>query len=294
MKKPFHKEMTIQSPLYIYATEMVSAYYNLLQIKDKRVLSIVSSGDQIIDAYYYGAKEVIGFDINKRSLFILEIKFVAITILKRKEFLEFFGTNMSNGNFNFQLYKKIRSKLSIKTRNFFNKIYKEFNYNGKKILKSQYFRQRSMFKYSAQDINTYLKTDKDYFKCRDIIKYKQINFHQLDVNNIASDKKIKGKFDIINLSNVLNYLTDNTKEENLLMEIVQATENISKRLKRNGLFFYYSYSPSIYQKMQRKIPPASRMKLVTGITEMNNFKLSVKRFGGVHKNTLDRINVLGK
>src|SRR5680860_295742 len=111
MKKPFHKEMTIQSPLYIYATEMVSAYYNLLQIKDKRILSIVGSGDQIIDAYYYGAKEVIGFDINKRSLFILEIKFVAISILTRKEFLEFFGTNMSNGTFNFQVYKKIRRKL---------------------------------------------------------------------------------------------------------------------------------------------------------------------------------------
>lgn len=291
MKKPFHKKMTSKAPLYIYATEKVSNYYNLLHLKNKRILSVVGSGDQIINAYFYGAKEVVGFDINKYSYFILEIKFVAIVSLKRVEFLKYFGTNMSNGDFNYNLYSKLKNKLSVKTRNFFDSIYKEFNYNGKKIIKSQYFRQRSMFKYLAQDINFYLKNDKEYLKCRNIIKNKDIKFYHLDINNISSDKELKGNFDIINLSNVLNYLTGNTKEEELLTELLKVTNNVRKKLKYNGLFFYYSYSPSIYREIGRKIPPASRVEIIKNLQMKMKSDLSFKRFKGIYDNTFDRINI---
>lgn len=292
MNKPYHKKMTSQSPMYIYATERVSKYYSLLSMKNKRVLSIVGSGDQVINAYFFGAKEVVGFDINKRSFFILDIKVSALLNFTREEFIKFFGSSMNNGTLDFNLYNKLKGGLSINTKKFFDKLYEEFNYNGRKLIKSDYFRQRSMIKSSVIDINIYLKSNRDYIKCRNIMQNKKLQFLVLDINDILISKKLIGKFDIVNLSNVLNYLTGNTEVKDVLDVLIRITKNISKKAKRGGLFFYYSYSTSFYN-LTKKImePPASRLSIVKQIAKKNNFKVVVRNFKGVNLNTLDRVNV---
>jgi S-adenosylmethionine:diacylglycerol 3-amino-3-carboxypropyl transferase len=292
MSKPFHKKMTSYAPMYVYATEMVSKYYSLLDMKDKRVLSIVGSGDQIINAYFLGATEVVGFDINKRSFFMLEIKVSAILNLTRDEFIEFFGYDMNNGTFNFDLYNKLRNSLSLSTKRFFDKLYQEFNYHGRQLVKSDYFRQRSMIKSSAIDINIYLKNNRNYIRCRGIMQSKELKFLELDVNDILLNKNLIGKFDIINLSNVLNYLTGNTKEDDVLGALIKVTKNVSWRVKQGGLFFYYSYSSSLYNSVKRKMSPsASRLEIIEKIAKNNNLKVVIKKFKGVNSNTLDRVNI---
>jgi hypothetical protein len=293
IKKPASQKMTAQSPMYIYATEMVSSYYKNLGVKGKKILSIVGSGDQIIDAYYFGAKEVVGFDINQRAFFMLDLKFQAIKILSYREFLKFFGSNLDNGTLDFTIYKKIRNKLSLKTSRFFDKIYQEFNNDGKKLFNSEYFRQRSMIKSSTVDINHYLKNEKEYVKCGMILQNKTIKFLELDVNDIIKTKELKDKFDIINLSNVLNYLTNNV-EEGSVLRLAEATKKISQKIRKNGIFFYYSYSPYIYRS-KGKIPPAARKNTINAIKKINNFKVAFKIFKGVKpnfsKNTFDKINI---
>ena len=293
IKKPFNAKMTAQSPMYIYATEMVSSYYKNLGLKGKRILSIVGSGDQVIDAYYFGAKEVVGFDINNRAFFILDLKFHAINTLSYREFLKFFGSNLDNGTLDFVIYQKIRNKLALKTKRFFDKIYQEFNNDGKKLFNSEYFRQRSMIKSSAVDINHYLKNEKEYIKCGTILQDKTIQFLELDVNDIATTKELKDKFDIINLSNVLNYLTNNV-EEGSILRLAEATKKISQKIRKNGIFFYYSYSPYIY-RAKGKIPPAARKSTINALKKINNFKVAIKRFKGVKPNfskvTFDKINI---
>lgn len=291
MPKPSHQKMTSKSPMYIYATEMVSKYYRELALKNKRVLSITGSGDQIINAYFFGAKEVVGFDINKYASFILELKISAILNLTYSEFIKFFGKDMISGTFDVDLYNKFKKSLSVKTRRFFDGIYEEFNYNGKKLIKSGYFRQRAMIKSSAADINIYLKNEKNYLKCRNIMRNKKPQSLELDINDLLSSKKLKGKFDIINLSNVLNYLTGNTEKELVLKVLADTTKNVSKRIKKGGIFFYYSYSPGFYDYSGKQIPPASRINMINRVKETNNFKIIFKRFKGVDRNVLDRINI---
>ncbi len=291
--KPFHSKMTEKSPMYIYATEMVSSYYSCVGLGGKRVLSIVGSGDQIINAYFFGAKEVIGFDINKHAFFILDLKISAVNKLNYHEFLEFFGNNLSDGCLSFNLYIKLRNSLSLKTRNFFDKIYKDFNNNGKNLIKSEYFHQRHTIKASAHDINAYLEDEKEYLKCKIIMQNKKINFFQSDINDIDTEKNkmLKGKFDIINLSNVLNYLTGNTAEDSLLEVLSEVTKKVSKKISKNGLFFYYSYSPSTYNYESKKIPPASRKSIINSIKKINNLKILIRRFKGVNTETFDKINI---
>jgi S-adenosylmethionine:diacylglycerol 3-amino-3-carboxypropyl transferase len=223
--------------MYIYATEMVSEYYGRLGLKNKRVLSVIGSGDQIINAYFFGAKEVVGFDINKYAPFILELKVSAILNLTLIEFFKFFGRDMSSGTLDVNLYKKIKKDLSSGARGFFNRIYKDCDYKGKKLINSDYFRQRSMMKASAVDINIYLKSKKDYLKCREIIRNRHLQSLELDINDILKSRKLTGKFDIINLSNVLNYLTGNTEKDKILKVLANTTKNVSKRLKRGGRIF---------------------------------------------------------
>lgn len=291
MDKPSHKKMTSKSPMYIYATEMVSNYYRILNIKNKRVLSIVGSGDQIINAYFFGAKEVVGFDINKYTFFMLDLKISAIFNLTYSEFINFFGKDLNTGTFSFALYNKFKKDLPRDTKIFFDKLYRNFSYNGKKLIKSNHFRQRQTIKSLAVDTNIYLKNENSYIKCREIMQNKNLQFLELDLNDILTNKNLKGKFDIINLSNVLNYLTGNTEEKYILKVLIGITKKISKRIKKEGLFFSYSYSPWLYDFTGRQIPPASILKIISEIKKVNNFQVTFKRFGGINNNTLDRINI---
>jgi len=295
--------------MYVYATEMVSDYYSKLNIRNKRVLSITGSGDQIINAYFFGAKEVIGFDINKYASFFLEFKVSAISNLTYQEFIRFFGKDMVNGTLDIKLYNKLKQNLSSSARNFFDKIYKEFKNNGRRLLKSGYFRQRAMILSSAARINIYLKNEKNYLKCRDIMSNKKLQSLELDINDILASKKLKGKFDIINLSNVLNYLTSNTEEDNLLKVLAAVTKKVSQRVKTGGVFFGYSYFYGLYSSTGKKIPPAfslgtihqiakinnfpaaSRLGMIRQIAKINNFQVAFKKFKGVNPHTLNRINI---
>jgi len=291
MKKGSHHKMTSESPMYVYATEMVSQYYKRLDLKNKRVLSIVGSGDQIINAYYFGAKEVIGFDINKRAAFMLDLKKTAIINLNYKEFLNFFGSNLSNGTLSFKLYSKFCKGLPLRTQFFFDTAYKEYKNNGQELIKSDYFRQRAMMNCTALDVNAYLKNEKTYLKCRNIINNKKCHFLDLDLNDILTNKKLVGRFDLINLSNVPNYFTGDLVEKEYLSTLSGIIKKISKRLSKDAALFYYSYSPSLYERLDRKMPPASLIKMIFKIKENNKFKLDIKRFNGVNKGSFDRINI---
>ncbi|MFA5644362.1 MAG: DUF3419 family protein [Patescibacteria group bacterium] len=290
MKKPAHHKMTSRSPIYIYATEMVSAYYKCLDLKDKSVLSICGSGDQVINAYFFGAKKVFAFDINIRAEFILDLKLKALKILDYEEFLDFFGSGYGNAKFSFSNYQKIRSSLLDKTKRFFDKVYKEFNYNGRRLVDSDYFRKRDMLSASIFQVNAYLKNEKEYLKCRNIMADKKIEFVVSDINEI--NKKINKTFDIINISNVLNYLTANVADGDLVRILSLTIKSVSKKLKVNGLIFWYSYFEVMYKNNGKGVPPASRKDIIKEIEKNLAFKIISKKIKGMKQGFFDRINIL--
>jgi hypothetical protein len=294
--------MTRESPMYIYATEMVSEYYSGLNMKGKKVLTITGSGDQVINAYFFGASKVVGFDICARAFFMLDIKASAINKLTYFEFIKFFGSDMSNGSFDFNLYNKLKGGLSPKTRRFFNQAYKDFKNDGKKLIESDYFRQRSTIEVSPFDINSYLKNEKTYIKCRAIIKGKQLQFLELDVADILTNRKLKGKFDIINLSNVPNYLTANSTKKQVLDILKDTAKKVVKKINDGGLFFYYSYFlprekrniRHAYGFVSSKTPYASQLSIINIIKKTSTLKVYFKKINGVNTGTFDRINIFSQ
>ncbi len=291
-------KMTSSSPMYIYATEMVSSYYSKLSLGKKTVLTISGSGDQVLNAYFFGAKDVISFDLNKHSFFITYLKFTAIKILSYTEFLKFFGTKYNNTGLGYELYKKIRTNLNNNTRAFFDSTYEENSYSGSKIIKSEkYFRRRGDLSLKpAKIINIYLKNERNYLKLRNIIKDQKLTFIQSDIVGIS--KKIqpsKEKIDLINISNVINYLSTSVKSDDPEKYIINLLTDLGKNLNKNGKIIFYAYSLATYaDRISRGVPPASRKSFIDRIKNETDFIIEEKKISGIHNKTMDKIIILRK
>ena len=291
------RKLVIKSfPMYLYATEMVSSYYSKLKIKDKNILTICGSGDQVLNAYFFNAKKVIGFDINERSEFITILKITAIKKFSYREYLDFFGINNKTASFDYILYKRIRENLNKKIREFFDNLYEIYNFNGKKLTRSDYFHQRG-FIVDPKLINSYLKNERNYLKLREMLKFRKFEFVRSDVKIIFSNKKIvKEKFDIINLSNLPNYFVGKLVRENVKDPIGYFFNKIimelKKKLSKKGKIFYYSYSPKSYpNKIAKAIPLFSKEYIkVKKVSSDNGFKIYTKQFKGLSGYGVDRID----
>ena len=290
-KKRKEKPMSSVAPMYIYATENMKGYYSKLNLKNKRVLSICGSGDQVLNAYFYNAKKVIGFDLNKRAEFITRLKIAAIKEMDYKEFLYFFGRRVNTG-FDYAVYKKFKEKLDNKTRRFFDRLYKEFNYNGKKMVKSSYFRQRDDFESPLKLINAYLKSRRNYLKMRKILEKKSFKFISENIKDIH--KKLKEKVDIINLSNVPNYYVGSLEKKGVekpVENFYNVLLNLRKILRRRGKIFFYSYSKKIYpNKTALRVPLMAKESSIRKLKK--NFKVRCINFRSLSPGIRDRVVVL--
>jgi hypothetical protein len=291
--------MSEEAPMYVYATEMVYSYYSLLNIKGKSILTVCGSGDQVINAYLLGAKKVVAFDLNRRVEFITKLKLAAIEALNYEEFLDFFGKNMqTRGMFNYSLYKRIKKGLDPETSRFFDRLYKEFRFKGDKLAASyEYFRTREEDSAKRTKLmNGYLKNESSYLKARERIHSLNLEFIPCDVQKLIKNKKLKNKkFDIINLSNVPDYITRvlrDKRDKDPFKHFINGTISpLFKLVAKGGLIFYYHNSPMIYRTTYTRgnKPPAAEEAEINRREFRKRFAIKYKKFEGVSRGTRDRI-----
>ncbi len=279
--------MTPESRIYVYATEMVSSYYSLLDLKNKKVLTIIGSGDQILNAYFYGAESVTGFDINTRSPFFVDLKIQAIKNLDYGVFLGFFGDTHANGNLDHNTYLKFRNSLQDNTKTFFDKIYGEAT--GGNIVKSEYFRDRAFLKPNISDINAYLINEDSYLKMRRILLDVGPQYIVGNIIDIAPSF-LTENYDVINMSNVFNYFVGRKDERTA--DMLDLLKVLYKTMTPDGLLFYYSYSPTIYS--EGTVPPASRPETTKRVRDLGLFEIEEKSFIGTNGVHEDKITILKK
>jgi len=295
-KETSEESMKNEGAMYIYATEMINQYYSLFKIKNKNVLTICGSGDQIINALFLGAKKVTGFDINIYSKYMLNLKIASIRSLNLKEFLKFFGDKKINMGFDYKIYKKIRKNLNNLTKIFFDNLYKEFNFRGDEFIKSNYFRRRAKVQErSVREFNLYLKNEKAYLKMKKILKEQKFNFILGSVLDIPFLIK-HGKYDFINLSNVQNYVCLNLDEEETVKCFYKKVLfPFSRLLQKKGILFYYTRDENSYPNLARKYPPTltkkENIKLLSGFKK---FEVEEKSFKSFKKGQKDKIVIFRK
>ena len=187
---------------FIYKKTNEQLEYVTEYFKDKkRILCVIGSGDQILNALTFVPEKIVGFDISVFPKFFLKLKLAGIMNLSRDEFVKFFFDVTYNSNEDFyddMFFFKIFPHLDEESKNFWGFL---FEYNEwYDIYNSPLFSSEVVSVNRALEQNEYLKEDK-YSELKEIIPKVKIDFIVADIINA----KIENDFDLIYLSNIIQY-----------------------------------------------------------------------------------------
>ena len=284
------------SPIYSFTTENIVGYFEYLDFTNKNVLTVAASGDHIINAFYKGAKEVYGFDINYLALIFTELKLVALQNLNYGEFLEFFMINDKKDvekNRNVLDYKvyinKLRKGLSKSVAENWDMLYENFNNNGYELRNSYIFNN----KYDNNNIklksNLYLKSELDYNMAKENINKKEIilinsNYKDLNLHNLPN----LANCDIILMSNISDYIKNiYNKEENYLEDYIKdITQNLKN--KTNMIVCAYLYDIQNTNYRTEIDNPIFRKEMFNKL----NITYIEKNFKSVINNCIDSVIII--
>lgn len=196
-KNTFHSE----SFIYKKTNEKLNEFIDLLLNKDK-VLSVIGSGDQILNTLLTKPSKIDVFDISVFPKFFLKLKIASIKSLSRDEYIKFFFSTTEtflDEYYDDLYFDKIRKELDIEAEDFWTYL---FQYNDwYDIYNSTLFSSESVFEEQAIIQNKYLDND-EYYNLRDILQSVQINY----IESNLLDLKINDTYDLIYLSNILEYV----------------------------------------------------------------------------------------
>ena len=191
--------------IYKKTNERLQDITDILENK-KKVLSVIGSGDQILNVLLSNPEKVDAFDISVFPRFFLELKIAAIKTLSKEEYIAFFIDDIDHKNEEYydELYfEKIASKLPTKEKEFWDHL---FNFNDwYDIYNSMLFSSEPVIKSYALTQNKYLR-EEEYYKLREILEHTKINYIQSDILDLEIDEE----YDLIYLSNIVQYVN---KEE---------------------------------------------------------------------------------
>ena len=233
------------SSIYLHTTENIKGYLSHLDLMDKDVLTVAGSGDQLLNAYLMGARNVTCFDINPLTFLHVRLKKAAVCTLSYPEYCDFFfrSSNLIRKHdfFDKKLFDKIATNLDKDTISVFEYLYS--NYERDHIYYSIYRYAFEPILGNIERMNTYLEPD-NYAKLSNILKNKSIAFLESNVTELIN-KLGNGRFDIILLSNI----NDNIEKiygKNALKNYKSLILSLSKHhLKQEGIiqvgYIYNAY-----------------------------------------------------
>lgn len=206
IRKSFIKKVGFDY-IYPFTTENINGYISLYDLKDKSVLTVGSSSDQILNAFVKGAKEIDSFDINPFVKYYFELKKAAIKALTLKEYETFFSyfeySKLFSGNknsFNIESFYKIVEYLNGDSLVFWSSLFKK--YKGLTI-------RKNLFSFDENDItvvrklNNYMDDNSFTFLKNNLDRLNPIFYH-VDIQNIS--RFLSKRYDFVLLSNLANYI----------------------------------------------------------------------------------------
>ena len=221
------------SVLYNFATEDIASYitsFNSLE----NYLTVCASGDQVINAIIYGAKNIDTFDINYLAKHALILKLSAIQCLNSSEIIKLFTT------YNQKLLEKVISNTNPLVQQFWESIFKEYRQD----IVGEFFGEYTISEQTIYDINPYL-IPTNLEQVKSLLGNVNINFIESDLYSLP--QHLKNTYDAINLSNIYEYLNfdtqvniENAKQfyEFITQQLIQFLNNDSTLL----LCYLYAFS----------------------------------------------------
>ncbi len=196
------------TPIILFSNENGTAKQEIFNFKDKKVLCPAASGDQLINAIFYDAKDITTYDINILSKYITNLKIAAIKSLNYEEFLLFLLPEIfQKENIYFLseiLFNKVKPYLNEEDAIYWTQIisYGKVNGYGKFIDYGYEGYNLEEIKYEAP---YYLDSLNYNILKEKLLKNSNYEFIHTNINNF----KINSKYDLIDLSNIISTLIIN-------------------------------------------------------------------------------------
>lgn len=230
-----HDLMSFKKMIYCFTTENISGYIDEFKLFNKSLLTVGSSGDQVLNAILRGCDDVTLFDINPYAIYYLYLKITALLSLTKEEYCEFFWPPESRFAYNRKFLDSSNLQKVIESL-------KSVNYDAylfwstllenvpKKLIKKNLFFSEKYDKRVIQTINPYLHSESVYELLRRRVENANITF----INGNVLGENNLGNYDNIWLSNICCYLS--------LSEIKELVDKMSGHLNASGkLLISYLY-----------------------------------------------------
>lgn len=237
IKKPQELYRNYFCWLYPFTNENINGYFKNIKFENKSVLTIVSSGDHILNSFLLGAEKIDAFDSNPLAKYYTELKIAAIKELSFKEFLSFFYNKkifrISPDYLNKKTYLRIRSNLDDNCKIFWDYLFKK--YSTKNIANSYLFSADFLNLKGLLKANTYMN-EENYLKLRVLLEDKKVTYYNMDLENIVNINKT---YDIILLSNVPAFLENIFKVEGLkkLKNIIKTLTHAKSKVVLSYMYY---------------------------------------------------------
>lgn len=234
---------------YLYTNEHLAVFLKKIGMEDKRVLTVGSSGDQILYSLMLGANEVVCFDICPFAKEYFELKCACIKSLTFEEYSEWVGED--ERILSPKVYAKVSQNLSDQAKAFWDEAYLNgFNHTDFKFNRSNvrlmgnetYMTNKSVYEQLKSRLNSSLP----------------VSFIEMDLREVPEKLPSDEKFDVILLSNIFQYAKrwypNPIKGE---LEFCKVVKSLSNHLNTNGVMqIDYAYSNRLekYKKMRDMLP----------------------------------------
>lgn len=204
----FHEE----SFIYMKTNERIQDYINYL-LNKRHILSVIGSGDQILNTAITSPQVIDCFDISVYPEYFINLKLAAIKTLSKEEYLDMFfesALTTKDEYYDDLYFDKIRSELPKKYQEFWNSLLNHTDWY--EITNSSLFSSEVVTRDYAKKQNLYL-SDAVYNTLKDKIAKIKFNFYVGNILDIY--KAFNQKYDLIFLSNILAYV-DKLEYRNML------------------------------------------------------------------------------
>jgi len=222
--------------VYHCSNERLNAYFKDLNLNGARIATVGSSGDQVLNAIFYGAKDITLIDANIFTRAYFEYKTAMIKNLEFSEFKKLLG---SFAMFNWKTYSKISHDLSPRSKRFFDELMLNQDDNGHdydegyltdSLIRNNLFHTPCHY-YNSEQENLFYNNEKDYNKLKNLLIEHDFKLTIINAELKEFPSKLKGEFDYIFLSNIYDYVDRDL--------IISVTNKLYKKIKNNGAVQYH-------------------------------------------------------
>ena len=224
--------------IYPFTTENIAGYIDYFDLQDKSLLTVGSSGDQIINATFKGAKDITLLDINPYAKYYYYLKAAGILELNPTDFNEFFRYNdypkvfkYNKKVFDKASYKKLKSTLKSLDNDSYLFWDELFDMYQPDYIRFSLFSNDEYGTSVLSKSNLYLQSENTYDETKTKLKELRPEF----INEDIFKSNLTKNYDNIWLSNIACYLYQD--------KIKGMTDKFADKLAVDGkLLISYLYS----------------------------------------------------